>query len=61
MISGLAPGRPAFTLIVGKSTCGSGETGSSTNATAPASAMAAVKSVVATGLRMNGADMLMVG
>ena len=28
MISALAPGRPAPTLIVGKSTCGSGETGS---------------------------------
>ena len=28
MISALAPGRLAPTLIVGKSTCGSGETGS---------------------------------
>ena len=28
MVSGLAPGRLAFTWIVGKSTCGSGETGS---------------------------------
>ncbi len=27
IVSGLAPGRPAETLIVGNSTCGSGETG----------------------------------
>ena len=27
IVSGLAPGRPALTLIVGNSTCGSGETG----------------------------------
>src|SRR5690349_24192208 len=59
MVSGLAPGSDAETEIVGKSTCGSGETGSSRNATAPESAMAAVSSVVATGLWMNGAEMLM--
>ena len=35
MVSGLAPGRPAFTEMVGKSTCGSGDTGSSRNATTP--------------------------
>ncbi len=28
MVSGLAPGKPALTEMVGKSTCGSGETGS---------------------------------
>ena len=28
IVSGLAPGKPAETVIVGKSTCGSGETGS---------------------------------
>ena len=28
IVSGLAPGRPACTEIVGKSTCGSGDTGS---------------------------------
>jgi hypothetical protein len=50
MISGLAPGRFACTEIVGKSICGSGETGNNLNATAPASAIAAVKSTVATGL-----------
>src|SRR5208337_912578 len=60
MISGLAPGRPAPTEIVGKSTWGRGETGNSRKATAPASAMAAVRSVVATGRRMNGAERLMV-
>jgi hypothetical protein len=52
MVSGLAPGSDALTEMVGKSTCGSGDTGSSRNATAPASAMATSSSVVATGLRM---------
>ena len=28
IVSGLAPGRPALTLTVGYSTCGSGDTGS---------------------------------
>ena len=27
MVSGLAPGKPALTEMVGKSTCGSGDTG----------------------------------
>ena len=49
MVSGLAPGRPALTEMVGKSTCGSGDTGRMRKATAPASAMATVRSVVATG------------
>ncbi len=49
MVSGLAPGRPALTEMVGKSTCGSGETGQERKATPPASAMATVSSVVATG------------
>ncbi len=48
MISGLAPGNDAPTLMVGKSTCGSGATGSCRYATAPASAIAAVNSVVPT-------------
>ena len=43
MISGLAPGNPAATVIVGKSTCGSGETGRNLKATPPASAIATVK------------------
>ena len=49
MISALPPGRLAFTEIVGKSTCGSGDTGSTVNAIAPAIAIATVSSVVATG------------
>ncbi|WP_237567275.1 hypothetical protein [Burkholderia pseudomallei] len=53
-VSGLAPGSDACTRIVGKSTCGSGETGSLTNANRPASAMPSASSVVATGRVMNG-------
>ena len=59
MICALAPGRPAWTLMVGKSTCGSGATGSTANAMAPAMATAIVSSVVPTGRRMNGAEMFM--
>src|SRR5580700_2718547 len=58
MISGLAPGSEAATEIVGKSTCGSGETGKKLKATAPASPTAIVNRVVATGRRMNGDDRL---
>ena len=36
MVSGLAPGSDAPTLMVGKSTCGNGETGRSRKAMAPA-------------------------
>src|SRR3984885_8609537 len=61
MIWALPPGKPALTEIVGKSTSGSGETGSTSNATAPASAIATVSSVVATGRWMNGAEMFMRG
>jgi hypothetical protein len=60
IVSGLAPGRAAPTEMVGKSTCGSGETGRNRKATIPASAIASVSSVVATGLRIKGAEMLMV-
>ncbi len=59
IVSGLAPGRLAKTMMTGKSTCGSGETGSSMNATAPASTIDRLSSVVATGRRMNGDEMLM--
>ena len=52
MMSGLPPGNDAATVMVGKSTCGKGDTGSTTNAIAPASATAAVSSVVATGRSM---------
>ncbi len=59
MISGLAPGKPAFTEMVGKSTRGRGDTGRSRKATAPAKVMAMRRSVVATGLRMKGSEIFM--
>src|SRR5207245_1569373 len=58
MVSGLAPGKPAPTEIVGKSTCGSGATGRNRKATTPESRMAIVISDVATGRRMKGAEKL---
>jgi len=57
MVSGLAPGRFAETDIVGKSTCGSGETGKNENAITPASANAMVNSDVPTGRLIKGAEM----
>ena len=48
VISGLAPGKLAETEIVGKSTCGKGETGRTLKAMAPTRMMPAVSSVVAT-------------
>src|SRR5580658_2611469 len=59
MVSGLAPGNDADTDTVGKSTCGSGDTGSIRKATIPARPIAMVKSVVATGRLMNSSDMFM--
>ena len=56
MVSGLAPGRLAPTLIVGKSTCGSGDTGSWKYPIAPAKVTAIVNNVVATGLRIKGSE-----
>src|SRR3974390_225321 len=53
---GLAPGNVACTEMVGKSTCGNGDTGSLKNATAPAAARPKVRSVVPIGRRMNGVD-----
>src|SRR5271155_236079 len=58
IVSGLAPGKLAPTPIVGKSTCGSGATGSNPNATTPERKMAMVISVVATGRRTKGAEKL---
>ena len=58
MICALAPGRLALTLMVGKSTCGSGATGSTINPIAPAIATAMVSSVVPTGRRMNAQEKL---
>src|ERR1035441_721334 len=59
VIAGLAPGKLPETEIVGKSTCGKGETGRTLNAMAPTSVMPAVSSVVATGRRMKGAEIFM--
>jgi hypothetical protein len=59
MISGLAPGSDAPTETVGKSTCGSGETGKRLKAATPDRATASVRSVVATGFRMKGDERLM--
>jgi hypothetical protein len=58
IVSGLAPGKFAYTLIVGKSTCGSGAVGRNVKATAPASKIAREIREVATGRRMNGAEKL---
>src|ERR1700761_4675574 len=59
MISGLAPGSDAETEIVGKSTCGNGDTGKPRYATMPASATPAVSKVVAIGRLMKGEEKLM--
>src|SRR5271157_3747739 len=59
MISGLAPGKPADTETVGKSTWGSGDTGSRRKATAPAKEIATTRSVVAIGLRIKGSEIFM--
>ena len=59
MVSGLAPGSCAVTRIVGKSTCGSGATGSSGNTTRPTRKMPPISREVAIGLRTNGSEMLM--
>ena len=58
IVSGLAPGMLAETEMLGKSTCGSGDTGRAWNATILERAMATVKSVVAIGRphRLTGAS-----
>src|SRR5918993_1686635 len=58
IVSGLAPGRPALTMMAGKSTWGSGDTGSVVKATAPARTIDRLSSVVVTGRRMKGDDRL---
>src|SRR5271154_1497142 len=58
MVSGLAPGKPAPTEIVGKSTCGSGATGRKRKATTPDKKIANVIKEVATGRRTKGAEKL---
>ena len=60
MVSGLAPGSEALTEMVGKSTCGSGDTGSRRNAAIPANATPMVSSAVATGRAMKVADRFIV-
>src|SRR5690242_12187551 len=55
-VSGEAPGKLAWTWMVGNSTLGSGDTGSFRKPSSPASRMPAVSSVVATGRAMKGAD-----
>src|SRR5271168_123585 len=56
MVSGDAPGSEAATVIVGKSTCGKGATGSDGKATRPTKRIATMISVVATGRWMKGAE-----
>src|SRR3546814_902083 len=52
MVSGLAPAMLADTEIIGKSTCGKGDTGRKTKASPPDNTMARHSSVVATGRTM---------
>ena len=59
MVSGLAPGNCAVTCIVGKSTCGNGDTGNRLNPSSPASTSPSVSNTVATGRRTKGSAMLM--
>jgi hypothetical protein len=61
IVSGLAPGSDALTLMVGKSTLGRSLTGSVRHAERPPASRASISSVVMTGRRMNGATMSMVG
>ena len=49
MVSGEAPGSEALTMITGKSTCGSGATGSSRKPRMPHRVMAREMRIVATG------------
>src|SRR6185369_14150103 len=59
MVTGSAPGRPAETEMVGKSTCGRGDTGRRRKASTPASTSPMASRVVATGRFMNGAERFM--
>src|SRR5215470_5971234 len=58
IVSELAPGSWADTCTVGKSTWGSGATGSSGKDAIPTSASAPMSKDVAIGRRMNGSEML---
>ena len=59
MICGLAPGRLACTVMVGKSICGNGATGNRPKLTPPSSMIARLSSRVATGRRIKGAERFM--
>src|SRR5438128_5109039 len=59
IVSGLAPGSAACTLITGYSTWGRGATGSIRYAMIPASSRATLMSVVPMGRRMKGSEMFM--
>ena len=56
MVTGLPPGSPAVTWMVGKSTWGSGATGRKGYEMRPAKASAAIRRAVAIGRRMNGSE-----
>ena len=59
IVSGLAPGMPALTLMVGKSIVGRSLTGSWRYAIAPNTMTPSMMSVVVTGRLMNSADTFM--
>ena len=59
IVSGLAPGSPALTLMVGKSIVGRSLTGSNRYAIAPNTMTPSMMSVVVTGRLMNTADKFM--
>src|SRR6266403_5983473 len=56
IVSALAPGRVAVTAMVGKSTLGSADTGSSRKPNTPNAMIDAVMSVVITGLRIQSSE-----
>src|SRR5690349_9224264 len=56
MVSALAPGKLAYTAIVGKSTLGSAETDSRRKPNMPKAMIDAVSNVVMTGRRMQSSD-----
>src|SRR4030088_618987 len=56
MVSALAPGRVAVTAMVGKSTLGSADTGSSRKPNTPKAMIEAVMRVVITGLRIQSSE-----
>src|SRR5262245_11294925 len=58
IVSGLAPGSDAFTVMVGKSTAGRSLTGSRRYAETPKNRIIAMTSTVVTGRRMNNPEIL---